>query len=282
MLFRPAVEAGWKPEELSEWAHFINDATGRGNINRVPAWVELTLTGPRYEASRWGMIKEYVKSPATAARAVKNPAARETMKTLASTAGMVYLTFKAAELGGYEVNYDPNSPDFLKMRRGDEVWDVSAGLAPRIRDVLRLIMFWRNPSYGRTAKDVLSGTVTRPISPFVRTPVEAGSAAYQKSQGAEDDKIKSFFTGYPQDEQDKGWQAWSPLIFNTFWQTLSAEKSIPAALSATGKEFVGTSVNRYPKKVEGGNRKSKITLPGFKNPMAEQDRRMKALMKGPL
>lgn len=247
MMFRPAVKAGHSPEELAERARFINTVTGRGNLQHVPAAMEAILTSPRYEASRWELAGQIMASPKTAVRALKNPAARANVTDLGATAGLVYLLYKGAEVAGYEIEWNPDSADFLKVRKGKEVWDVSAGMAPRIRDVLRLWVWGTDPRYGKTAADVIGTIAVRPISPAIRTPVEQASMAIQRRQGVAEKDVKSPFTGYEPGEDEKGWRAWMPLVFNSFYSTVTEEKSVPKAVSAGFREFIGTGVSRYPK-----------------------------------
>lgn len=247
-MFRSAVDAGFNEAELHEYARYINTALGRSNAKQIPAALELVMTSPRYERSRWEFIGQIVQSPATAIRATKNRAARAKVVSLAATAATAYLVFKAAEQQGYEVDWDYDSSEFLKMRRGNEVWDISAGIAPRIRDVIRLFLWSKNPSNKENLGRIIKEAASRPLSPFVKTPIEQASSATQRRQGVKEEEIKSAFTGYPLDPDEKGWWAFTPLIVNTFHNTLYGDKDSGSAFSAAGKEFIGTSLNRYPKK----------------------------------
>ncbi len=247
-MFRSAVDAGFNEAELHEYARYINTVLGRSNAKQIHAATELILTSPRYERSRWEFIGQIVQSPVTAVRATRNRAARAKVASLAATAATAYLVIKAAEQQGYEADWDYDSSEFLKMRRGDEVWDISAGLAPRIRDVIRLFLWAKNPTNKENLGRIVKDAASRPLSPFVKTPIEQASAEIQNQQGVPDDKINSAFTGYPMNPDEKGWWAWTPLIVNTFHNTLYGEGDTGAAISAGLKEFVGTSINRYPQK----------------------------------
>jgi hypothetical protein len=180
-----------------------------------------------------------------------NRAALANIQDMAVTAGEVYGLYKLAELAGYEVDFNPTSADFLKMRKGDEVWDPTAGLAPRLRDMARVGVAFMDPEYAKEHNFDLQTAVgkagTRTISPTFRTPIEAWWTERQKDEGVKDSKIRSFFTGMKIDPEDQqGWIAFTPLVYQTFRQTLEAE-DLPAALSATGREWLGQSVSRYPK-----------------------------------
>ena len=73
--------------------------------------------------------------------------------------------------------------------------------------------------------------------------------AMQRRDKVPESKIKNPITGFVSDDEQRGWQIISPLIFNTFYQTVTQEHSIPRAVEAMTKEFLGTNVNRYPVKV---------------------------------
>jgi hypothetical protein len=247
-IFDKAVAAGFSPEELKLRAQFINNATGRGNIKQVPALLEVVMTSPRYEASRWAMLGELLKNSgaiiADLAKGKVNRAALANIQDMAITAGGIYSLFKLAELAGYEVNYDPKSADFLKMRKGEEVWDVSAGIAPRLKDAIKVALILRDPGYKQSVTDVAGKAAIRAVSPVFRTTGEQLSIMDQRAQGAS--KPKSLFSGYVNEGDAEGLAAFAPLIAQSFWKFLQ-EEGPEQATSAALREFVGQSVNRYPK-----------------------------------
>jgi len=205
--FDAAVKRGLTPEELKLLANFINSATGRSNAKMVGPWMSAIFTSPRYERSRWEMIGQPVRNIGALARSgVKgelNRAALSNLKDMAVTAaGAVVLFQLAASAGGYKVNWDPESSDFLKMRKGDEVWDVTAGLAPRIRDLMRLWVGWSHPDYKENWMKTGGKMILRTIKPALKTPVEQLSIAKQRFEGVE--KPKSPFTGFKSVEEREG------------------------------------------------------------------------------
>jgi hypothetical protein len=169
----------------------------------------------------------------------------------------VLLLYKGMELAGYKVNYDPNSPDFLKMRKGNDVWDVSAGLAPRLRDLLRLAMLFKPGNDARkTVGDISGGALVRMLSPAVRLPAEQGYLAAARAQGFPD--AKSPFTGFKPDER-QGLILAFPLIYQSMFQAFNEEEGTTAQKIGSGafagaREFVGFNVNRYPEKTLGRQR----------------------------
>jgi hypothetical protein len=248
-LFDQALAAGFTPEELKLRANFINSATGRGNVRNVPKLLSVIMTSPRYEASRWEMLAQPLRNAAALGKDAAtgkglNRAALANLRDMSVTAAGIFGLFKAAELGGYSVDWNPESSDFLKMRRGEEVWDPSAGLSVRLRDVLRLYVSSTHPGHKRTTGDVLMKTGLRTISPAVRLPYERGSVAYQRSQGVQ--QPKSPLTGYQDETERKGLLILAPLIVQSFTEALQKEGP-GAAAWAGAREFVGQSVGRYPR-----------------------------------
>ena len=246
-----AIKRGYSEIELARRARFVNSVTGRSNLKEVSDSLKIIMTSPRYEASRWETIASVVENPAILARdLVKgegvNRGALANIQDLTVTAAEIYGLFKLAEASGYEVDFNAESGDFLKMRKGDEVWDASAGIAPRVRDIMRIIVWAGNPDQYKNAARVVRDIGVRTISPGIRTPAEIGSQNYQRSFGKEEEKIVSLFTGYKLEPHEKGWVTLFPLIAQSAW-TYFEKGDIQGGASAVGREFVGQSVRNYPK-----------------------------------
>lgn len=246
--FDAAVKRGFTPEELKLLANFINSATGRSNAKMVGPWLSAIFTSPRYERSRWEMLAQPVRNIGALARSgVKgelNRAALANLKDMAATAAGAYVLFQlAASAGGYTVNWDPTSSDFLKMRKGDEVWDVSAGLAPRIRDLMRLWVGANHPDYNENWMKTGAKMFVRTINPALKTPAEQFFIAKQRWDGEDDPR--SPFTGFKSDEEREGLITLAPLIIQSMREAMK-EDGVGAAVWAGAREFVGSSVSRYP------------------------------------
>lgn len=248
-MFDRAVKLGYDEAELKNMARFINNVTGRGSFKKVPTSLEAVFTSPRYEASRWNTIGEIFRQPARLGKSLVkgkvDKSALSAVGDLASTAGTVLMTMKAAELAGYEVEWNPLHADFLKMRRGDESWDPTAGIAPRIRDIVRAIVYTLNPDYNQTILDVGASSLGRALNPAVKTPVQAGSGSFQtRVLGKDESEIKDVFSSFEADET--GIEAWLPLIITQYLNTAEVEGPAAGASSAF-KEFLGQNVGRYPR-----------------------------------
>jgi hypothetical protein len=139
--YKKAIDkAGLSPEKAQaaygKAADWINIATGRGSFGKtidkaLPVLNEVFFA-PRNLASRLNVLNPvmYARNAATAeGRAVL----REQMKDLVQFGGMVAATYQLAKAGGAQVSLDPNSPDFLKIRKGNFRYDPLAGLQQVMR-----------------------------------------------------------------------------------------------------------------------------------------------------
>lgn len=279
-MFWKGYDRGMNPEQLQEWAKFVNTVTGRGNAKQVPEMMNTVLTSANYELSRWATLGEVAKSPVTLAKAVatKDPVAIEKVKTLGGTAALIYLTFKGAELAGYKTNYDPSSPDFMKLRKGNDVWDISAGLAPRARDLYAITMALLHPGYKGNLRETAGKAVTRTISPGITVPTQQASYAIQRREKVPEAKIANPITGMKADAIDKSWGALAPLIYQSFRQALDAEGP-KAAAWAGAREFIGSNVSRYPAKSGGSTPSMSFPKDASTREMDRQFNQMKSSMK---
>jgi hypothetical protein len=228
-------------KELSDWANYINSATGRsatfGAKRSVPDWLSVVMTSPRYETSRWEMVGNIVKAATgpTAIKAIRgDKAARATLTNLGATVGTIYGALKMAEAAGYEVDFDPRSSDFFKIRSGDTVIDPTAGISPRIRTAARLVMMavTGESSFNSNPQKELGKAADRSLSPAIKTPYEV--------------RTGKTFSGFDKEEDEMGWNAVLPLIIAGFRQNYE-EDGPASAVGKAGMEFVGIGVNSYPK-----------------------------------
>lgn len=241
-IFDTGVRAGLSEVELATRAHFVNNATGRGNIKSVPTWLQVIMTAPRYESSRWGILGEPFVNIQKAVKGDKG--ARRNLEDMGTTAASLFALYKAAELAGYETEWDVLHPDFGKLRKGDKVWDVTAGLAPRLRDSLRLLsLVFSGGDVFQSSKTIIGGSAVRTISPAVRLSGGVLSTQTQKALGAEEPRDP--FSGW-ETEDDEWWQLASPLVIGAAIENWQAEGPL-SGMDAALKEFIGGGISRYPK-----------------------------------
>lgn len=139
-------------ETLALYADFLNKATGRGNLGKggaeAKAFLNAIFFSPRNAISR-------LQTPTALITSWKDPIARkEIAKDLAKFTGVVSTALYLAKLNGAEVNLDPHSSDFLKMKWGNTRVDILAGFQQPVRALLRIA--FAGPEL-RSGKDVLTG-----------------------------------------------------------------------------------------------------------------------------
>lgn len=243
--------------ELEVRASYINNASGRGNIKHVPIALEVMMTSPRYESSRWGTMWEVPKNlgilTGTSAKSIVtkkglggvNRGALLNVISISTSAAELYGMVKLAELAGYTWSWDE-----MALRKGNKVWKVGAGIDVRIRDIMKMINIGINrPTYNQNLGTIAKDVVTRTVSPAIRTPIEQANIANQRyRQGISEENLKGIISGMPLDDREKFWYlSISPLIVSSttdFWNNEGYLSGLDAAL----KEFFGQSANRYPKK----------------------------------
>jgi hypothetical protein len=107
---------------------YINAATGRGNLHKSlkPAAEVLAgvLFSPRLMASRVALL-----NPAFYVNLARdNPiAAKEAVKDLVATGGLITSVLSLAAASGAEVETDPRSSDFAKIKIGKTRFDIAGG-----------------------------------------------------------------------------------------------------------------------------------------------------------
>lgn len=219
--------------ELKARSRFINAATGRSNWKDVPKPLQAVMTSPRYTASRWEMIGEYMRNPS---EALQSQAARENLKDLGATAASVAVALKLMEAVGFDVDWDYTSNDFLKVRRGGTVYDPTAGMGKVLRTAIRIPAFMTGrleTKFGSSAKDELGKIFSDTASPILSA-IQTGFTG--KSLG-----------GMPLKDTEKGLWVLAPLVMSGFAEGVATEGVGQAAIDAL-PEFFGIGVNRYPSK----------------------------------
>ena len=117
---------------------FINTATGRGNLgktlNRAAPALNAVFFSPRLIASRFnlGLNPFYYRSLHPLAR-------REAIKSLLSLGGIASTILSVAALAGADVEMDPRSSDFAKIRVGNTRYDVLGGFTQYYTLAARLL-----------------------------------------------------------------------------------------------------------------------------------------------
>jgi len=117
-----------------------------------------------------------------------------------------------------------------------------------LRDVLASIHMVQNPDSRKfNATEMAGKAVVRTISPAVKTPVTTASVLLQQKAGVPADKVKNPFSGYTADPNDGTWRSLLPLLVQGAMRELESGNGPAKAAWTAGREFVGTSVQSYPK-----------------------------------
>lgn len=125
------------PELFKGLARFINSASGRGDLGKLnPAAPILNTTffSPRFIKSRLDMLNPvwYAQLPVP----VRKEAAKAAVKFVSTGIGILTL----AKLSGAEVEMNPLSSDFGKIKLGNTRYDVWGGFQGYVRLVAQLVM----------------------------------------------------------------------------------------------------------------------------------------------
>jgi hypothetical protein len=116
---------------LRELAQVIGSATGRGQLPRgVSAPLSTVLFSPRWLKSRFDILLNPITKT--------GPARVEAAKSLGRVLGVTVSIAGLAKASGMDVEFDPRSSDFLKVKVGNTRFDFSGGLAPIITLLSRL------------------------------------------------------------------------------------------------------------------------------------------------
>jgi hypothetical protein len=130
---RSAVKAGRQPSGLErrQLAHYINVATGRGipgeNLNTLMPLANATMFSPRLAMSRFQVVGDVAQALMTPGRATSRMILKDTAMFMGQRLGLLEL----GRLGGlWDINYDPTSADFMKLRIGNTSIDPWTGFIP--------------------------------------------------------------------------------------------------------------------------------------------------------
>lgn len=132
MSFGKTIENS--PELYKQMADYVNNSTGRGKLgfaeNAAPM-LNSFLFSPRLIASRINLLTK----PFTPSFYTKTPKEIRVMyvKDMLKFIGLGMTVLGLAKLGGAEVEDDPRSTDFGKIRSGKTRWDIWGGFQPYIR-----------------------------------------------------------------------------------------------------------------------------------------------------
>jgi len=149
----PLVEVGpgiytTDPETYKEMGKLVMNTTGSGNLlgmlenQKAQKILGSTFYGARLMAANFNTLNPmyYAKMP-EGVRA-------EAMKDLAAYTTTMLATTLAAAAAGAKVQLDPEKSDFLQIRVGEKIYDITGGKAAYVRTFLRMVQ----AGYSRATK----------------------------------------------------------------------------------------------------------------------------------
>lgn len=123
------------PEAYKQMAAYINNSTGRGDLgetlNRAAPLLNTIFFSPRLIASRLNMLT-YLAQPRFYKKVPKEVRIAY-FKDMATTIGIGLAVLQLAKLNGAEVEDDPRSADFGKIKVGNNRWDIWGGFQQYVR-----------------------------------------------------------------------------------------------------------------------------------------------------
>ncbi len=136
-------------KELKAFAEFVNNASGRGHLGKFEDAAPL-LNGiffsPRYIASRFNLLNpvKYISMP--------KQARIEALKSVGSFIGITGMVLALAKAGGAEVEDNPRSADFAKIKIGNTRIDMLAGFQQITRLIAQIVSGEKKNSKGEIIK----------------------------------------------------------------------------------------------------------------------------------
>jgi hypothetical protein len=137
-LLKQGITRQSDPEAYKRMADLVMNMTGRGKLagflesGKANKVVSNTFYGARLMAANINSLNpvKYYKLPP----GVRKEVMKDMLSYVTTTAGIML----AASAAGAEVEMDPDEPDFLQMRFGDKVYDITGGKAAYLRTFFRM------------------------------------------------------------------------------------------------------------------------------------------------
>lgn len=238
MMFDGFYEAAhMTPKELKTRAELINSLTGRSNIKRVPSLLSDIMTSPRFFTSRYEVLTHAMRDIPEAMRG--NRGAKANMKDFAANVATTVIPLMVADKilkarnKDDGVSWDFASSDFLKIRVDGHVFDISAGVSPKLRNALRMFYGFKEADPVYALKDGMS-MMTGQVSPGISAPLQAYMG-------------KNFAGFEPKPGDSKGWELFMPLTAQQLKQDIDQKSGTAMTGAALLAGIIGIGAQSYPK-----------------------------------
>ena len=140
------------PQAYKDMGNWVMNMTARGKLLKIlensqaSSVLGKTFYGVRLMASQLNTLnpKNYIDTKALNPLSNKklkdyDAVKLDAVKDMVGFTSGVILTGAAAVAAGAKVSFDPNDPDFLQVRFGDKVYDLTGGLAAYVRTTMRIM-----------------------------------------------------------------------------------------------------------------------------------------------
>lgn len=236
------------PENLKSLASFVNHATGRGSLGmfeRSAQGLNNIFFSPRLVAARLNVLNPawYMKQT--------SPVRKEAIKTMLQFVGTGMTIVGLAKAAGAEVETDPRSTDFAKIKIGDTRWDIWGGFQQWIRAISQIASGQRKSAAGNvydldknkfpfeSRLDIAGRFVRTKVNPTVGLALELAEG--QKMFGEELTLKGEFFENTV------------PLYLQDIGKVID-EVGVQGIFTAGVPGFFGVGIQHYEEKRPGGNR----------------------------
>ena len=138
-LLKQGITRQSDPEAYKKMADFVMNMTGRGKLisfletGKANKVISNTFYGARLMAANINSLNPY--KYATLPKGVR----KEVMKDVLSYVTTTTAIMLAAGAAGAAVELDPDKPDFLQIRTGNKVYDITGGKAAYLRTFFRMV-----------------------------------------------------------------------------------------------------------------------------------------------
>ena len=138
-LLKQGITRQSDPEAYKRMADLVMNMTGRGKLisflesGKANKVVSNTFYGARLMAANINSLNpvKYAKLPP----GVRKDVMKDVLSIVTTTTGIML----AASAAGATVTLDPDEPDFLQIRVGDKVYDITGGKAAYLRTFFRMV-----------------------------------------------------------------------------------------------------------------------------------------------
>jgi len=148
-------------ESYEELSKYINNSTGRGTLgktlNEAAPLLNSLFFSPRLIASRVNMITNLATMPFR--KSVPKEVIRDYYLSMAKFVGVGMVVLGLAKLNGEDVESDPRSPDFGKIKSGNTRWDIWGGFQQYARLAAVVMTEQKKSSTTGEIRDIDKGNV---------------------------------------------------------------------------------------------------------------------------